>query len=238
MQPLDLNLSSRPFRNNTLPWTALVLGVVAVLAFSWWNASRWLSVGDRLQARRAMIADVKGRFQRCDLREQAADAAMKKSDVGYLRLQAERANAVIARKALSWTRLFNILEQVQPYEVRMTEISPHFADERRSQLPEGAVPVSVRGSAREIRAFLELERSLLFEGHFDRVEPAQSSIGKTGELEFELSFLYYPEGAGDRPKPDLPSFYEDKSDAAAEPEAAPPKSNAALRASRAPGTRP
>ena len=228
MQPLDLNLASRPFRNNTLPWAGLCLGIVAVVAFSWWNLSRWLEVDDRLQSRRAMIADVKGRFDRCDLREQKAEAAMKKSDVAYLRLQAERANAVIARKALSWTRLFNILEDVQPYEVRMTQIRPLFADSDESVLKEGAVPVAVQGYAQGVRAFLEFERQLLFDRHFDRVEPAQSSIEDGGELQFALSFLYYPEGV-DRPKPDVPSFFEDGSGGETEPSG----DRAALRASRA-----
>lgn len=232
MQPLDLNLASRPFRNNTLPWAGLAVLAVALLVSTWWNVTNWLSVEERVQARRAMLEDVRSRHDRCDLRERKADAALKKADVGYLKVQAERANAVIARKALSWTRLFNILEKVQPYEVRMTRISPVYGTS--DGVPQGAVPVSVRGFSREIRAFLEFERSLLFDPHFDRVEPEQSSLDKSGELEFQLSFLYYPSGVGDRPKPDVPSFFEDSG-------APPPPSRrdaAALRASRAPGQRP
>ena len=228
MQPLDLNLASKPFRNNTLPWAGLVLGALTVAAFTWWNVTSWLVVEERLQGRRAVIADLKNRFDRCDLRERKAEAAMNKSDVAYLRLQADRANAVIARKALSWTRLFNILEKVQPYEVRMTWISPRFASSEASDVPRGAIPVSVKGFSQEIRAFLEFERSLLFDPHFDRVEPEQSSIDKSGEVEFELSFLYYPGGVGDRPKPNVPSFFEDGS----APAPPPPRDSAALRASQ------
>ncbi|HEX5044453.1 MAG TPA: hypothetical protein VFV75_16235 [Candidatus Polarisedimenticolaceae bacterium] len=231
MQPLDLNLASRPFRNNTLPWAGLVLLAAALAACTWWNVTSWLSVEERLQARRAVIEDVKTRFDRCDLRERKAEAALKKTDVSYLRVQAERANAVIARKALSWTRLFNILEKVQPYEVRMTRISPVFGSASSDTIPKGAVPVSVRGFSREIRAFLEFERSLLFDPHFDRVEPEQSSLDKNGEVEFELSFLYYPGGVGDRPKPNVPSFFEDSG----APPPPPSQDAAALRASRGNG---
>ncbi len=232
MQPLDLNLASRPFRNNTLPWAGLAVLTVALLVFTWWNATSWLSVEERVQARRSMLEDVRSRHDRCDLRERKADAALKKSDVGYLRVQAERANSVIARKALSWTRLFNILEKVQPYEVRMTRISPIYGVS--DKIPEGAVPVSVRGFSREIRAFLEFERSLLFDPHFDRVEPEQSSVDKSGELEFQLSFLYYPAGVGDRPKPNVPSFFE----GSGAPPPPPRRNTAALRASGNPGARP
>jgi Tfp pilus assembly protein PilN len=233
MQPLDLNLASRPFRNNSLPWAGLAVLALALVAFTWWNVSSWLSVQDRLQARRSMLDDVKSRFDRCDLRERKADAALKKSDVAYLRVQADRANAVIARKALSWTRLLNILERVQPHEVRMTRISPMYGSDATEAL-QGGVPVSVRGFSREIRAFLEFERSLLFDPHFDRVEPEQSTLDRSGELEFELSFLYYPEGVGDRPKPNVPSFFEDSG----APPPPPRRDPAALRASSAPGGRP
>lgn len=232
MQPLDLNLASRPFRNNTLPWAGLAVLAVGLLVFTWWNVTSWLSVEEQMQARRSMLEDVKSRHDRCDLRERKADAALKKSDVGYLRVQAERANAVIARKALSWTRLLNILEKVQPYEVRMTRISPIYV--MSDGVPEGAVPVSVRGFSREIRAFLEFERSLLFDSHFDRVEPEQSSLDESGELEFQLSFLYYPGGVGDRPKPNVPSFFEDSG----APPPPPKQDAAALRASRNAGQRP
>jgi hypothetical protein len=235
MQSLDLNLASRPFRNNTLPWAALAVLATALVAFTWWNATNWLAVDERLEARKAVLADVKNRFDRCDLRDRKAEAALKKSDVSYLRVQADRANAVIARKALSWTRLFNIMEKVQPYEVRMTRISPMFASADNKEIPRGAVPVSVKGYSQEIRAFLEFERSLLFDPHFDRVEPEASSVDKSGEVEFQLSFLYYPAGVGDRPKPNVPSFFEDGSGKAPPPSK---RDGAALRASGAQGQRP
>jgi len=234
MQSLDLNLASRPFRNNTLPWSGLGLLALALAAFTWWNVTSWFSVEERLQARRGVINDLRTRFDRCDARERKADAALKKSDVAYLRVQADRANAVIARKALSWTRLFNILEKVQPYEVRMTRISPIFASADNKEIPKGAVPVSVKGFSREIRAFLEFERSLLFDPHFDRVEPEASNLDKSGEVEFELSFLYYPGGVGDRPKPNVPSFFEDSGT----PPPPPKQDGAALRASRSSKERP
>src|SRR6185295_8476362 len=58
MQPLDRNLASRPFRNNTLPWPGLAALTVALLVFTWWNATSWLSVEERVQARRSMLEDV------------------------------------------------------------------------------------------------------------------------------------------------------------------------------------
>ena len=52
----------------------------------------------------------------------------------------------------------------------------------------------MEGTARDLTAFLEFERSLITNTHFDRVEPERSTHTKNGEILFQLSFLYDPEG--------------------------------------------
>ena len=39
MRPLELNLASRPFRNNTLVWLAYIGLFAAAAAFTYWNVS-------------------------------------------------------------------------------------------------------------------------------------------------------------------------------------------------------
>jgi len=89
-------------------------------------------------------------------------------NLGDLSTQAAKANAVIDAKAFSWTRLFNQLEGVMPYDVRMVSVRPQFAFGRRGRrqsegVPEGAVPVAVEGVARNMRALWDFERNL-FDG--------------------------------------------------------------------------
>jgi hypothetical protein len=123
-------------------------------------------------------------------------------------VQSERANEVIERRALSWTRLFNQLEKVQPYGVRMASIRPVYlgdADRRTGGKDDptlaGSVPVSVEGTAQSLEQFLEFERALLGDVHFARVEPERSSLTRNAsEVLFELRFLYYPYG-----RPDVPA---------------------------------
>ena len=44
-----------------------------------------------------------------------------------LTVQSLKANEVIEWKAFSWTRLFNLMEQIQPWDIRMTSIRPIFS---------------------------------------------------------------------------------------------------------------
>ena len=53
MQPIDLNLSSRPFRNNSLLWLGFALGFVLVVAASYWNYTTY----DRVQSEYARLGE-------------------------------------------------------------------------------------------------------------------------------------------------------------------------------------
>ncbi|MBZ5640619.1 MAG: hypothetical protein LAO51_17925 [Acidobacteriia bacterium] len=209
MQPLDLNLSSHPFRNNTLLWAAHVAACASLLAFSAWNVSAFLEAGRSLGKLRGQVAENDRRASQLDLREKRADAGIGRHDLKDLSLQSTTANDVILMRALSWTRLFNLLEKVVPYEVKTTAIRPTFGASAvrgpDTALPEGAVPVAIQGTAQSLEAFLEFERALLMDAHFDEVEPEKSDIVEGGEVAFEVRFLYFPEGRGGRKEvPDLP----------------------------------
>ena len=42
----DVNLASRPFENNVLPWTAYGLLVLIGILFTWYNVSSWLAASN------------------------------------------------------------------------------------------------------------------------------------------------------------------------------------------------
>ena len=96
--------------------------------------------------------------------------------------------------------LFNLLEKVQPYEVKMVSVRPVFGAGPSSQpgapdlTGEEIVPVNVEGMARDLTAFLDFERALMADPHFDRVAPERRTHTENGEVLFLLSFLYDPEG--------------------------------------------
>lgn len=196
---LELNLATRPFRNNVALWIGYGLGTALVLGFSAWNVWAAIDQAKRLADLRESMSAVDAKLVDLEIRETNALAEVAKIDVKALAVRADRANDFIDRRALSWTRLFNRMEEVQPYEVRMVSIRPVYAGEATPQTgvgatPEGTVPVAVEGAAQSLEAFLEFERELVMDPHFAQVEPERTQIVAGGETLFTLNFLYDPEG--------------------------------------------
>ncbi len=198
MQSLDLNLASRPFKNNTLPWSALwvaalLLGALTVsnVRAHWKHASLLADLADR-------VGGIESHREDLEQRDGLARRAIEKFDLEVLNVRAKKANEVIRWKAFSWTRLFNRLEEVVPWEVQMSSIYPTFRPEGDSDSARNAavfgVPVVVEGTARNLMAFLEFERALIRSPHFSRIEPERTDVDEqTRETVFGLRFVYDPE---------------------------------------------
>jgi hypothetical protein len=209
MRALDLNLASRPFRNNVPIWGAHIALLAAVVLFGVWNANTYLDAVRSLAMVRADIGSVTQQMNALDGRDDAAQRAARAFDLKTLQVQADKANDIILRRGLSWTGLFNQLEKVVPYEVRTTAVRPMYgtrdAGSTRGGVFEGTVPIDVEGVAQSLEAFLELERALIVDPHFSGVEPmrTESTPGAT-EVTFELRFLYDPEGRLGGEHPEIP----------------------------------
>lgn len=200
MRSLDLNLSSRPFRNNTPLWIGFGVLAAAVVAFTAWNAATFLDQRAHLAALDAELGGADAAFEDFTRREAEATRAIRTLDAKNLAVQTARANQFLMRRGLSWTRLFNLLEKVQPPEIKMTAVRPVFSRETRAEnasagLPPDVVPLSVEGIAQDLDAFLEFERQVLQDPHFARVEPQRADrMRNSKEVQFDLRFLYDPDG--------------------------------------------
>jgi len=204
MNPLDLNLASRPIRNNTLLWVAHAAIAVVILGGTSWNVTAYVRHGRDLQVLNAERDSFESRMSDLQRRENAARRGIAKHDLNDLNLRASKASDVIERKALSWTRLFNRMEEVLPYEVRMVTIRPVFSFGRREQQgrdthPAGSIPVSVEGTAKTLEAFFEFERALIHDPHFNQIEPHRFHRGEASEVVFEMRFLYFPDAETHEP---------------------------------------
>jgi hypothetical protein len=200
MQSIDLNLASRPFRNNTLLWAGYGGALVALIAFGVWNVMTWRGSVKAIGEITVEVSSIENVMQDYDQRELKAEAGIAEFDLKALEIQASKANEVIEWKAFSWTRLFNLMEKVLPYDVRMTSIRPLFQGGRRRGELEAAssgqaraVPVSVEGMAKDFRAVWELQNALLADAHFGRVYPERLQRTDRGEIVFNITFLYEPD---------------------------------------------
>jgi len=236
MKTLELNVASRPFRNNTPIWTAHGLLLGGVVAFSAWNAHTSITATRKLDALQADLGSVERQLGELDRREDSAIKGIRVFDPKTLKVQADKANDIILRRGLSWTRLFNTLERVVPYEVRMTAVRPIYGTSQaavggsRGEVFEGTVPVDVEGRAQSFESFLEFERALIVDPHFAGVEPirSESSLGSS-EVSFQLRFLYDPDGRLTGEHPTIPHVLDAARKAAEEGGEAPPSALEGLR---------
>jgi len=199
MLALDLNLASRPFRNNTLLWTGYVSGLVLLVAFSVWNVMAWRNHVRLLAELQQRVGSIEGQMSNLDGREEAAREGIASFDLKALGLQAFKANEVIEWRVFSWTRLFNVMEEIQPNNVRMTSIRPLFrAGRRADQLTtrelteERAIPVSIEGLAKDFAAYTDLQTAMIEDDRIDDVDPERLQHTDTREILFDLTFVYRP----------------------------------------------
>jgi type IV pilus assembly protein PilN len=186
---LDINLASQPYEDARQFWMRWGSAVGAVALFTlvllaldvtgWVNARR-----DRasIAEKRAMIAD------RDQLRANA-EKILNLPENRSTRDQSQFLNALIERKAFSWTRVLENLEKVMPPRVHLESISPQLDEDNQLGLK-----MTVAGDSRD-RA-LELARRMEESKRFSQTQViserfSQSTNGDTEQ--FEIAAIYIPE---------------------------------------------
>jgi len=131
---LDINLATRPYEDAGQFWTRWGAGVgalgLATLVLLTLAVNGWVKAG---QDRRT-IRDLQRQIaQRDDERARAQaylDLPMNRST----RDQSQFLNALIQRKAFSWTRVFEDLERVMPPSLHVVSLKPELNDQDQLEL--------------------------------------------------------------------------------------------------------
>lgn len=153
---IGINLATNPLENNrpfitlvaVLGTTALLLsGVLAVRGYHEWRASRGVE---------REITDLSNRLHELDQEQQRLEEFFRRPDVGPVLERAARLNALIARKSVSWTRIFMELERMLPDRVYLVSITPQITEDNQMQLK---LSVAGESSAEVIRFVKTLEQS-------------------------------------------------------------------------------
>jgi len=129
-----INLASEPFRRDRAMIVAssilagllvLTLGLLIVLI-----------VNERHQKRdvREATAQAEEQLARLASEQSALEATMRKTENADVLERSVFLNTLIARKAVSWTRLFADLESVMPHNVRLVAIRPQTDPQHQIQL--------------------------------------------------------------------------------------------------------
>lgn len=121
---LPLNLATEPMRRDRAILVAS--GAVGVLLCVTLVALIWLQLTDRntMADTRVALARVRQQLNSVNAEQAKFDAQTRLPQNASLLLRSELYNALIRRKAISWTRIFSDLETVLPYDVRIVSIRP------------------------------------------------------------------------------------------------------------------
>jgi len=186
---LRTNLSTRPFYNVRAVRALLGLAALLVAGFTLFNAAQLI----RLSAtQRTLSADaVRAETEAARLRADAVRlrGQIDPRELALVSADAREANAIIDRRAFSWTELFAQFEESLPPDVRITAVQP-----RREQNGTFAVNIGVQARrVEDVEAFIE---ALEAQTPFRDVLPVEEQTGDDGLIEAVLDGHYAPELPG------------------------------------------
>ena len=69
MQVVELNLASRPFKNDTILWVGLLSSVLLLVWWTWWNVQTYRDHGALLASLQASNISMSARFADLDRRD-------------------------------------------------------------------------------------------------------------------------------------------------------------------------
>jgi type IV pilus assembly protein PilN len=126
---IDINLASQPFEDSRRFWTywgtGLALLAIATALLVFLAITGFVHAGrDREQ-----IAKLKAEIAAYDQEKGQAEALLNQPKNRELRQQSRFLNELFERKAFSWTRVFEDLEQVMPAHLHVLSIRPGVSTE-------------------------------------------------------------------------------------------------------------
>jgi hypothetical protein len=179
------NLATRPFYNERPIRIGIAVAVIAVAAFTAFNAAQVMTLTQQNSelSSRADAAEARAR----DLRGRAGvtQKSLDRGDVSLVQAAAREANQLIDRRAFSWTDLFNRFEDTLPTDVRISAVQPQVDDEGRMLVAMTVVSRRVE----DLDAFIDrLEQTKVFYGVLPRGEAAEED----GMLRSVIQGYYTP----------------------------------------------
>ncbi len=184
---LDINLATRPYEDAREFWGlwGIVIGTLAVvtLLLIGWTFHSWRSAGRDRQA----IAQLQQKIAKRDQERTEAQAVLNMSTNRSTRDQSQFLNGLIRRKAFSWTRVFEDLEQVMPANLHVVSLRPEFNEQNAMQLD-----MRVEGDNRS--AAVELVHRMESSKHFQGAQLlSESPASESGGVLATVVSTYVPD---------------------------------------------
>ena len=186
---VDINLASQPYEDRRKFWLRwgsplLILGLLTLWLLYSVISGLIVAYKDTalIRAREAQIASR-------DQEKAGAEALLNLPQNRNTRDRSQFLNDLFQRKAFSWTRVFEDMEQVMPARLHVVSIHPEMGDGNQLE-----IKLQVAGESRE-RA-LELVRRMEASKRFQQTHIADEHLlqGQGGDnVQFEITAQYVPE---------------------------------------------
>lgn len=170
---ITINLASEPFRpHRPVVATAMVGGgllalLLAALIYAGVNERR------RLAATREAVSRLEAEVQALVAEQNSLEAVLRRPENAEVLEHSLFFNSLLYRKGISWTRLFDDLEQVMPHNVRLISIRPQVSPKNEVLLD---MVVGADSSEPVVALLSRLESSPRFGETYvhNRIPPSQS----------------------------------------------------------------
>jgi len=221
---LNINLASQPYevareykRRMTLLIAALSLAAIVLVAYIFYQRAHSRGINRQL-------ADVQGQIDSLNHEESQARAILNKPANHVIADQSEFLNDLFARKAMSWTHIFTVMEKIVPPQLHVVSMKPAY-----SKTGDLVLQVVVATDSRD-RA-VELVRNMEKSSHFRQPQVVAENVvantseqsANSGAIQFDIAAIYVPSAADIEEKPDVESASAEKATPSPVP-AAPVKS--------------
>jgi type IV pilus assembly protein PilN len=187
---IDVNLASKPYEDAHFFWMRWGTGVALLAILS--AALLAETVMGFMYARQdvRMSDQIKAEIAKRNQEQTRAEAFLNAPQNRDIRDRSQFLNALIERKAFSWTQVFTDLERIMPARLHVVSIHPELTEDEELQ-----IKLTVAGESRERALDLvrRMEESPRFRQPVINSENAQVNSQTPGDnVEFQISALYVP----------------------------------------------
>ncbi len=180
---IHTNLSTRPFYNERLVHTVLLIVAAIVVAITVANVLAIVTLSQKDAALGTQTALAEQKAMRARRGAETLRRSIDEASLQTVAAEAREANNLIDRRTFSWTELLGELEAALPPDVRVNSVQPHVDKEGRMTIEL----IVVARKAEDINAFAEkLEARRAFENVLVR----QENVDQEGLLETTLAGRY------------------------------------------------
>jgi type IV pilus assembly protein PilN len=193
---ININLASQRYevareykRRMTMLIGALAVIAVVLVGYIVYQRQHSRSINRQL-------ADVQQQIDALDREESQARAILNKPGNRVVADQSEFLNELFARKSMSWTHIFTVMEKIVPPDLHVVSMKPEY-----SKTGDLVLHVMVATNSRD-RA-VELVRNMEKSNHFRQSQVVAESVvantseqSQAGGIQFDIAAVYVP-GAPD-----------------------------------------